>query len=108
MQNQPNSPQSQEPYQGQPSYQQSQPSGEQWQTQTPPMSQYPQPPYAQPPQQQPYGQQQMYAPQQQQPYGQQPQYAQPVQPYGQQQQDVPAATKQCSNAATIPAAYDDQ
>jgi len=85
MQNQPNSPQSQEPYQGQPSYQQSQPSGEQWHTQTPPMAQYPQPPYAQPPQQQPSGQQ-MYAPPQQQPYGQQPQYAQPVQPYGQQQQ----------------------
>ena len=85
MQNQPNSPQSQEPYQGQPSYPQSQPSGEQWHTQPPPMSQYPQSP------QQPYGQQppvpqqaygQQYA-QPQQPYGQPPPYAQPQQPYGQ-------------------------
>ncbi|MEO8971041.1 MAG: hypothetical protein ABI406_05490 [Ktedonobacteraceae bacterium] len=91
MQNPPNSPQSQKPYQGQPSYQQSQPSGEQWHTQPPPMSQYPQSPYGQPPQQQSYGQPPQYAPQQQQQqmYGQPPQYAQPVQPYGQQQMYQP-------------------
>ena len=82
MQYPPNSPQSNEPYQGQPSYPQSRPSGEQWQTQPPPMAQYPQSAYPQQQQQQ-YAQPPQY-PQQQQQYAQPQQY--PQQPYGQQPQ----------------------
>lgn len=73
-----NPPNSQEPYQGQPSYQQSHPSGEQWHTQPPPMLQYPQSP-----QQQSYGQPPQYPQQQQQVFGQ------PAQSYGQQQMYQP-------------------